>query len=297
LCINICNYFAFFLKKNLLCTLRLNIPCAFNRRHGHAFELTCVSSTTAPHHIHTLLHACVRTHHICSNAEPTSRTHTKHECDQTHPIRSIACVFGFSCDPFRSLFLPFFPIFSLTAVQLSSLLPQIPPPKPPNIQIPPPPIISTTTTAPPWHLCTTTTHRRPSNHHHFQFFSSFSHRNLNHPKTPIVLSFLFIQGHKSTHGLCPLNPVLVFYYLQGVGLIFKGLPKPFIFGLHTRCSIKRPNKPPACLEGEVRLPSHPSPMPLLLDRLLRVGSSFWRTPLPSKRSSPTMRLLVRRSKS
>jgi hypothetical protein len=167
-----CKYFAlclcifcvsiFFKKKNLLCTLRLNVPCAFDRRHIHAFEFTCVCSTIAPHHTHTLLHACVRMHHIRSNAEPTSHTYTKHECDRMHPVRLIACVFGFSCDPFRSLFLPFFPIFSPTAVQLSSLLPQIPPPKLPNIQTPPPPITSITTTIHHRHLCTATTHRRPS---------------------------------------------------------------------------------------------------------------------------------------
>jgi hypothetical protein len=158
-----CKYFALCLcifsvsifvkkKKNLLCTLRSNVPCAFDRRYRHAFEFTCVYSTAVPHHTHTLLHACVRMHHIRSNAEPTSRTYTKHECNRTHPIRLIACVFGFSHDPFRSLFLPFFPIFSPTAVQLSSLFPQIPPPKLPNIQTPPPPITSITTT---------TTHHRP----------------------------------------------------------------------------------------------------------------------------------------
>jgi hypothetical protein len=68
-------------NNNLLCTLRLNVPCAFDRRLGHALELIWVCSTAVPHHTHTLLHALVRTHHISSNTEPTSRTYTKHECD------------------------------------------------------------------------------------------------------------------------------------------------------------------------------------------------------------------------
>jgi hypothetical protein len=36
-------------------------------------------------------------------------------------------------------------------------------------------------------------------------------------------------------------------------LILERVLKPFIFGLHTSCSTKSPNEPPACLEGEVRL--------------------------------------------
>jgi ABC-type sulfate transport system permease component len=84
-CVNICVnilcvvfviilFFFFFVnifvkKKN--CTLRSNAPFTFERRHGAAFELTCVCSTAAPHHTHTLMHACIRTHPVRLNAEPT----------------------------------------------------------------------------------------------------------------------------------------------------------------------------------------------------------------------------------
>jgi hypothetical protein len=83
-CIYVCKYFSLCVvfviilfckylckKKKKICTLRSNAPFAFERRHGAAFELTCVCLTAAPHHTHTLLHACVQMHTVHSNAKPT----------------------------------------------------------------------------------------------------------------------------------------------------------------------------------------------------------------------------------
>jgi hypothetical protein len=83
LVVNIFNVFIFFQKKKIG-IMRSNVPCTFDRRHGPAFELTCVCSSAAPYHTHTLLHACVRTYPVRLNAEPTSLTHPQHECDRTH---------------------------------------------------------------------------------------------------------------------------------------------------------------------------------------------------------------------
>jgi hypothetical protein len=69
--VNVCKYFSLcvgckyfqcvkiFVKKIKICTMRLNVPCMFDRRHGLVFELTCVCSSAAPYLTHTLLHACV----------------------------------------------------------------------------------------------------------------------------------------------------------------------------------------------------------------------------------------------
>jgi hypothetical protein len=35
------------------------VHSAFEHRHRVVYELTCVCSTTAPHHTHTLMHGCV----------------------------------------------------------------------------------------------------------------------------------------------------------------------------------------------------------------------------------------------
>jgi hypothetical protein len=54
----------------------------------------------------------------------------------------------------------------------------------------------------------------------------------------------------------PLLVGLFFIVLQGVGVIFSRVLKLFDFGLHTKCLLKSPNEPPACLEGEVCRPGH-----------------------------------------
>jgi hypothetical protein len=56
-----CKYLSKKKKSFVVCTVRSNVSCTFERVHRAAYELTFVCSTVAPHHTHTLLHVCVRT--------------------------------------------------------------------------------------------------------------------------------------------------------------------------------------------------------------------------------------------
>jgi hypothetical protein len=51
------------------------------------------------------------------------------------------------------------------------------------------------------------------------------------------------------------------HYLQGVGVDFKGVLKPLILEVPTKCSTKFPNEVSACLEGKVRLLGPLGPRP------------------------------------
>jgi hypothetical protein len=134
-----------FVKKKKNCTMHSNVSCTFERVHGAAYELTFVCSTATPHHTHTLMHTCVQTYPVSSNAEHTCHKCTQHECGRTH-----LCTFERTrAEPSRDLFLGhFFSLFlPFTVASYAS-----PPPfsvslypntsKLPKIQNPPPPIIS-----------------------------------------------------------------------------------------------------------------------------------------------------------
>jgi hypothetical protein len=99
----------------------------FERVLAAAFDLALVSSTAAPHHTLSLMHACGRTYPVSSNAEPFGTTCTRHECGRTH-----LCTFKRTrAEPFHDLFLgqffpfPSFPYSGRTLLPLSS--PSFPP--------------------------------------------------------------------------------------------------------------------------------------------------------------------------
>jgi hypothetical protein len=234
-----------------------NVPYTFDRRHRPAFKLTCVCSSAAPYLTHTLLHACVRMYPVCLSAAPTLRTHPQHECDQTHLRTFDRMRFQLSRDlvlghcsssspHFTVRRTPLFPIFLLLSIT----------PKPP-------PLPNTTITSPhhfPSPPCRNSSVADPFS----PIFSHSipSHRNLETPQNPNFSSIFFIiLGHNSIHGLCPLFVWLILCVFVGVGLIWEGVFKPFVLGVHTSYSTKSPNEPLACLEGKVRLldPLGPEP--------------------------------------
>jgi hypothetical protein len=90
-------------KKNLLCTLRSNVSCTFERRRGVAYELTFVCSTAAPHHTHYCTNTFER-QPLRSNAELTCPTCTRHKCGRTH-LRTFECT---RVEPLQDLFLGHF---------------------------------------------------------------------------------------------------------------------------------------------------------------------------------------------
>jgi hypothetical protein len=100
LVVNIFSVLICLLKKKKKKSLHLRSNCTFDRRHGPAFELTCVCSSAVPYLTHTLLHACVRTYLVRSSADPPSHTHTQHECDRTH----LCMIDRMRAEPSRDLF-------------------------------------------------------------------------------------------------------------------------------------------------------------------------------------------------
>jgi hypothetical protein len=78
-------------------------------------------------------------------------------------------------------------------------------------------------------------------------------------ETQIPLKSIFLIHFRSFEGIIPLTGcapccyVVNFDCLQGVRLICEGVPKPFDFGVPTKCSVKSPNVLPACLGGKVHL--------------------------------------------
>jgi hypothetical protein len=112
-----------------------------------------------------------------------------------------------------------------------------------------------------WPFCITHTHRWPP------FSPPFFHFFHKNPKPNFFKSPLFFSFFLLFLGTNPLTDCAPFFVLDWCVFArgwaeLKRVPKPFCFGLHTRCSIKGPNEPPACLEGEVHCPSHPGSMPL-----------------------------------
>jgi hypothetical protein len=175
----LCKYLCKKKKKILLCTLRSNAPF-FERRHGAAFELTCVCSTATPHLTITPLHTCVRPYPVHLNIDTGLRSNShasiRTQCPlHTHTLSTYAiertnCVRSHAfLALFRSLFLPLLPI----SPPRRTVIPHLPHPSSSNlpiIQTPSSPIISPTTTAP---LPASLHHHHPPSGPPFPSFPAF----------------------------------------------------------------------------------------------------------------------------
>jgi hypothetical protein len=118
----------FFYFVNIFPKKKILLHYAFEHVHDTAFDLAFVCSTAAPHHTHTLMHACVRTYPVSLNAELSCPTCTKHECGRTH-LRTFERT---RAEPLQDLFLghfsPISPIFTVASYAPLPLLPRSPPP-------------------------------------------------------------------------------------------------------------------------------------------------------------------------
>jgi hypothetical protein len=116
------------------------------------------------------------------------------------------------------------------------------------------------------------------------------------PRKPISPNFFncfhFFSSILGTNPFLDCDPLICWLFgfvFAGGWFDFKGDFKPLSFWAPTSCSTKFPNQHSSCLEAKAPLLGPLGPKAWSPGFPLRAVSSYRRTPLPLKRSSPIMR--------